>query len=176
MRFRSLKTPSFDSKNPAAVPKPRRLSAWPLTRATFCAQAGSDPADQFRSHTLDTLPRRPVLSCQSPPISQLYLFPFVGATNSTQLAQSTPRPRSSESPCIIRLGLVPCPGLQRRKLGMKIVFMGTPEFALIQLKAIAAGGHEVALVVTQPDRPSGRGRKTAHCPVEEMASGDGDCQ
>jgi methionyl-tRNA formyltransferase len=40
---------------------------------------------------------------------------------------------------------------------MRVVFAGTPEFASVALKAILAAGHEVALVLTQPDRPAGRG-------------------
>ena len=40
---------------------------------------------------------------------------------------------------------------------MKLIFAGTPEFAATALQAIVAAGHEVALVLTQPDRPAGRG-------------------
>ena len=40
---------------------------------------------------------------------------------------------------------------------MKLVFCGTPEFAVPTLQAVVATGHEVALVVTQPDRAAGRG-------------------
>ena len=39
---------------------------------------------------------------------------------------------------------------------MKIVFMGTPDFARDSLKAVVEAGHEVALVVTNPDKPKGR--------------------
>ena len=39
---------------------------------------------------------------------------------------------------------------------MKIVFMGTPDFAVATLDALAAAGHELPLVITQPDRPKGR--------------------
>ena len=42
---------------------------------------------------------------------------------------------------------------------MKIVFMGTPEFAVAPLKALCEDGHEISLVVTQPDKPKGRGQK-----------------
>jgi methionyl-tRNA formyltransferase len=42
---------------------------------------------------------------------------------------------------------------------MKIVFAGTPEFARLALAALAEAGHEIVLVLTQPDRPSGRGMK-----------------
>ena len=42
---------------------------------------------------------------------------------------------------------------------MKIVFMGTPDFASASLEKIIAAGHEILAVYTQPDRPSGRGKK-----------------
>ena len=42
---------------------------------------------------------------------------------------------------------------------MRIAFAGTPEFARVALAALAEAGHEVALVLTQPDRPAGRGMK-----------------
>ena len=42
---------------------------------------------------------------------------------------------------------------------MKLVFCGTPEFAVGTLEAVVAAGHEVALVVTQPDRAAGRGMR-----------------
>jgi len=51
----------------------------------------------------------------------------------------------------------------------KIIFMGTPEFAVPSLKALNYSGHEVALVVTQPDRPRGRGQKVMFSPVKEAA-------
>ena len=41
---------------------------------------------------------------------------------------------------------------------MRIVFMGTPDFAVPTLDALHAGGHEVAAVYTQPPRPAGRGK------------------
>jgi len=49
---------------------------------------------------------------------------------------------------------------------LNIVFMGTPEFAVPCLKAIAEEGHRVSLVVTRPDKPKGRGRKLAPPPVK----------
>lgn len=52
---------------------------------------------------------------------------------------------------------------------MKIVFMGTPDFSVETLKQILAAGHEVSLVVTQPDRPRGRGKKPSFSPVKEYA-------
>src|SRR6187549_1353303 len=52
---------------------------------------------------------------------------------------------------------------------MKIVFMGTPEFAVSFLETLHQSRHQVALVVTQPDKPKGRGQKLAAPPVKEKA-------
>ena len=52
---------------------------------------------------------------------------------------------------------------------MKIVFMGTPDFAEESLKAIYEVGHEIVGVVTNPDRPKGRGMKMIPSPVKEFA-------
>lgn len=52
---------------------------------------------------------------------------------------------------------------------MKLVFMGTPDFAVPSLDRLAACGHEIAAVVTRPDRPRGRGRKLAPPPVKTAA-------
>ena len=52
---------------------------------------------------------------------------------------------------------------------MKFVFCGTPSFAVPTLKAVLRAGHEAALVVTQPDRPSGRGMQMVAPPVKEAA-------
>lgn len=52
----------------------------------------------------------------------------------------------------------------------KIVFMGTPEFAVPALEALHKNGQHIALVVTQPDRPKGRGRKVAPTPVKAAAT------
>lgn len=49
---------------------------------------------------------------------------------------------------------------------MRVVFLGTPEFAVPSLRAIVDSGHEVVLVVTQPDKPAGRGLKLASPPVK----------
>lgn len=51
----------------------------------------------------------------------------------------------------------------------KVVFMGTPQFAVPSLDALLDAGYEVAGVFTQPDRPVGRGHKLAACPVKERA-------
>ena len=42
---------------------------------------------------------------------------------------------------------------------MRLIFAGTPEFARVALEHLQQGGHELALVLTQPDRPAGRGMK-----------------
>src|SRR3954452_23527640 len=52
---------------------------------------------------------------------------------------------------------------------MRLVFLGTPAFAVPTLERIVEAGHEVVLVVTQPDRPRGRGGKSAAPPVKEAA-------
>ncbi len=52
---------------------------------------------------------------------------------------------------------------------MRIVFMGTPEFAVPSLCALAKSEHEVVGVITQPDRPAGRGKKLTACPVKLQA-------
>ena len=52
---------------------------------------------------------------------------------------------------------------------MKVVYMGTPDFAVDTLQAIVDAGHEVALVVTQPDKAKGRGKKLCYTPVKEKA-------
>jgi len=53
---------------------------------------------------------------------------------------------------------------------MKLIFAGTPEFAAAALAAIVAAGHEVALVLTQPDRPAGRGMALQASPVKQTAA------
>lgn len=52
---------------------------------------------------------------------------------------------------------------------MKIVFMGTPEFAVPCLRRLAESGHEISAVFTQPDRPKGRGYKMIPTPVKSAA-------
>lgn len=52
---------------------------------------------------------------------------------------------------------------------MKLVFCGTPQFAVPTLERIAAAGHEIQLVVTQPDRPQGRGMALTAPPVKQSA-------
>lgn len=52
---------------------------------------------------------------------------------------------------------------------MRIVFMGTPDFSVPALKALAEAGHEVTAVVTQPDKPKGRGKEVQMTPVKIQA-------
>lgn len=52
---------------------------------------------------------------------------------------------------------------------MKIVFMGTPQAAVPSLERILSDGHNVVAVYTQPDRPSGRGKKIVYSPVKQFA-------
>jgi len=52
---------------------------------------------------------------------------------------------------------------------LKILYMGTPEFAVAPLKSLHTQGYDIALVVTQPDRPKGRGRKLIPTPVKQTA-------
>ncbi|MGN0132708.1 MAG: methionyl-tRNA formyltransferase [Lachnospiraceae bacterium] len=52
---------------------------------------------------------------------------------------------------------------------MKVIYMGTPDFAVGPLEAIIQAGHEVTAVVTQPDKPKGRGKEMAASPVKVCA-------
>ncbi|MEN6603711.1 MAG: methionyl-tRNA formyltransferase, partial [Bryobacteraceae bacterium] len=52
---------------------------------------------------------------------------------------------------------------------MKTIFLGTPAFAVASLEVLAASGHEVLAVFTQPDRPSGRGHALTAPPVKQSA-------
>ena len=56
---------------------------------------------------------------------------------------------------------------------LRIVFAGTPDFALASLRALVESGHRPVAVLTQPDRPSGRGRRLAASPVKEYALAEG---
>ena len=56
---------------------------------------------------------------------------------------------------------------------MRLIFAGTPEFAAQALRAILASGHRVELVLTQPDRPSGRGMMLLASPVKAVAQAAG---
>ena len=52
---------------------------------------------------------------------------------------------------------------------MKVIYMGTPDFAVEPLEAIIKAGHEVTAVVTQPDKQKGRGKEVQMTPVKECA-------
>ena len=52
---------------------------------------------------------------------------------------------------------------------MKVVFMGTPDFAVPTLNALADAGHEILCVVAQPDKPKGRGKKLVSPPTIQRA-------
>ena len=52
---------------------------------------------------------------------------------------------------------------------MRLIFAGTPEFAQVALAALHAAGHDIVLVLTQPDRPAGRGMKLQPSPVKQWA-------
>lgn len=52
---------------------------------------------------------------------------------------------------------------------MKVVFMGTPDFSVPSLHALIKAGHKIEAVVTQPDKPKGRGKSMQYTPVKEAA-------
>ena len=52
---------------------------------------------------------------------------------------------------------------------MRVIFMGTPEFSVETLESLIEAGHEIVLVVTQPDRPKGRGKEIQITPVKRVA-------
>jgi methionyl-tRNA formyltransferase len=52
---------------------------------------------------------------------------------------------------------------------LRLVFAGTPEFAAVALRRLADAGHGIALVLTQPDRPAGRGMRLQASPVKQLA-------
>ena len=52
---------------------------------------------------------------------------------------------------------------------MRVLFMGTPDFAVASLRALVEAGHEICGVFTQPDKPKNRGHKLAFSPVKEYA-------
>src|SRR5215469_11905431 len=56
---------------------------------------------------------------------------------------------------------------------MRLVYMGTPDFAVPALASLVAAGHEIACVYTQPPRPAGRGQKEQRSPVHELAAARG---
>ncbi len=56
---------------------------------------------------------------------------------------------------------------------LRVIFAGTPEFARAALERLHAAGHVIALVMTQPDRPAGRGMKLQASPVKQYAQAQG---
>ncbi|HUP90054.1 MAG TPA: hypothetical protein VM100_11905, partial [Longimicrobiales bacterium] len=52
---------------------------------------------------------------------------------------------------------------------MRVLFWGTPDFAVPSLRALIGEDHEVVAVVTQPDRPAGRGLEVRTSPVKTLA-------
>ena len=61
------------------------------------------------------------------------------------------------------------PGRKRKRTEMRIVFMGTPDFAAASLRKLLDEQFEVVGVFTQPDKPKGRGMELAFSPVKELA-------
>ena len=59
--------------------------------------------------------------------------------------------------------------MAKAKNNIRIVFMGTPEFAVPSLSALLDSGFEVSAVVTAPDRPSGRGQKITTSAIKQFA-------
>src|SRR6185503_5463525 len=62
-----------------------------------------------------------------------------------------------------------CGNRPDRSAFLRLVFAGTPAFAERALASLAAAGHEIALVLTQPDRPAGRGLRSVASPVKRFA-------
>lgn len=58
-------------------------------------------------------------------------------------------------------------------MALRVVFMGTPDYGVPSLEALIAAGYDVAGVFCQPDKPSGRGKKIAFCPVKQCALAHG---
>ena len=58
---------------------------------------------------------------------------------------------------------------------LRVAFAGTPEFAAVALQALHEAGYTVPLVLTQPDRPAGRGQKHVASPVKQLALASTGC-
>ena len=58
---------------------------------------------------------------------------------------------------------------KEKRNNMRVVFMGTPDFAAESLKKLIAEGYDVVGVFTQPDKPRGRGMNLSFSPVKEVA-------
>ncbi len=69
--------------------------------------------------------------------------------------------------------MMPFMRMRRKSDLMRIIFMGTPDFAVGALEALIQKGHEIALAVTQPDKPKGRGKAMQRTPVKEAALAHG---
>ena len=65
------------------------------------------------------------------------------------------------------------PKLTRKPPSLRVLFAGTPEFALPPLKALIDAGCEIVAVLTQPDRPAGRGKQLRASPVKKLALENG---
>ena len=63
--------------------------------------------------------------------------------------------------------------MEKWGIGMKVVYMGTPDFSVGALEALIRAGHEVTAVVTQPDKAKGRSGQVQCSPVKECAVGHG---
>ena len=59
---------------------------------------------------------------------------------------------------------------QISKNNLRIVYMGTPEFAVESLRCLVEGGYNVVGVITMPDKPAGRGHKIQFSPVKQIHS------
>ena len=64
---------------------------------------------------------------------------------------------------------MPSEDLATRSPAVRIIFAGTPEFARVALERLHTSGHSIALVLTQPDRPAGRGMKLQASAVKQFA-------
>jgi len=58
-------------------------------------------------------------------------------------------------------------------MATRLIFMGTPEFAVPSLEALMRGSYQVAAVYTQPDKKAGRGQRVVMCPVKQLAASQG---
>ena len=58
-------------------------------------------------------------------------------------------------------------------MALRVVFMGTPDYGVPSLEALISAGYDVVGVFCQPDKPSGRGKRIAFCPVKQCALAHG---
>ncbi len=63
--------------------------------------------------------------------------------------------------------------MKMKKEDLRIVFLGTPDFAVESLRRLHEGGYNIVGVVTMPDKPAGRGHKLLHSPVKQYAEAAG---